>query len=251
MPQCNLACGTCAPCAKGTLSELPGSTNKNDCVCKLLNYKQFEGSKGCDYCDLGYFEKADKCETCPKGAKCATKPLTDVVLITATTLSFEGGADAFGATAKAAFASAIVGAMAAGPTGLKVTVAVTDVNVVEGSRRLTERVADAASVLVAYGTYGSALEVMSRNFGLTTETVSAYIGDGLKNLAGFSSTDSTDSTDPQTRRALAASPIKVEYTITVPVEANAGTGVDKAAIAVRKSFNLEPSTHPCLDNLTI
>ena len=111
---CNLACGACAECSAGTSSAVVGSTNKNDCVCSLAKFKSFKGSTGCDYCEADFFVEDGECAACPPGAKCATAPMEDVVLTTATTLGFEGGSAAFDKAAETAFESAIVEAMAAG-----------------------------------------------------------------------------------------------------------------------------------------
>lgn len=143
------------------------------------------------------------------------KPEKDVVINTATTLGFEGGADAFDTDAKAKFASAIEETLAAGDNGIKATVKVTAVT--DASRRLGERAVNSASVA-----YNDALELFMskiKTLGLTKYINVEVDLDGLDTLAGPADQDAD-----HTRRSLAVTQLKVSYTITITVKDNAAIG---------------------------
>ena len=229
---CPVNCGECTTCPEGTASSILGVTSltaspPSQCACNIPYFLSFEGSKSCDYCDLGYYDSGGECSPCPDGATCTTKPEKDVVINTATTLGFEGGADAFDTDAKAKFASAIEETLAAGDNGIKATVKVTAVT--DASRRLGERAVNSASVA-----YDGAVEVFSKlkTLGLTIKTLdltkymTKYIKqnieidlDGLNTLAGPADQDAD-----HTRRSLAVTQLKVSYTITISVKDNAAIG---------------------------
>ena len=219
---CPVNCGECTTCPEGTASSILGVTSltaspPSQCACNRPYFKSFEGSKSCDYCDLGYYDNGGECSPCPDGATCTTKPEKDVVINTATTLGFEGGADAFDTDAKAKFASAIEETLAAGDNGIKATVKVTAVT--DASRRLGERAVNSASVA-----YDDALELFMSK--IKTLGLTKYIKqnieidfDGLNTLAGPADQDAD-----HTRRSLAVTQLKVSYTITITVKDNAAIG---------------------------
>ena len=222
---CPVNCGECTTCPEGTASSILGVTSltaspPSQCACNRPYFKSFEGSKSCDYCDLGYYDSGGECSPCPDGATCTTMPEKDVVINTATTLGFEGGADAFDTDAKAKFAAAIEETLAAGDNGIKATVKVTAVT--DASRRLGERAVNSASVA-----YDGALEVeliMSTMSKIKTLGLTKYINleidlDGLNTLAGPADQDAD-----HTRRSLAVTQLKVSYTITISVKDNAAIG---------------------------
>ena len=223
---CPVNCGECTTCPEGTASSILGVTSLTasspSCACNRPYFKSFEGSKSCDYCDLGYYDSGGECSPCPDGATCTTMPEKDVVINTATTLGFEGGADAFDTDAKAKFASAIEETLAAGDNGIKATVKVTAVT--DASRRLGERAVNSASMA-----YDGALEVeliMSTMSKIKTLGLAKYINlvlevdlDGLNTLAGPADQDAD-----HTRRSLAVTQLKVSYTITISVKENAAIG---------------------------
>ena len=128
--------------------------------------------------------------------------------------------------------------MAAGSNGVTATVAVT--SVADTSRRLGERDANVASVA-----YDGMLELASKTLGLTTEAVKKVVNidfDGLKALTAHSNEDVVD----HTRRSLAVTQVKIDYTITVAVNDNTAIG-DVDAIKVRTTFHqdhMSVAPHP-------
>jgi len=226
MTACPVNCGECTTCPEGTASSILGVTSltaspPSQCACNRPYFKSFEGSKSCDYCDLGYYDSGGECSPCPDGATCTTMPEKDVVINTATTLGFEGGADAFDTDAKAKFASAIEETLAAGDNGIKATVKVTAVT--DASRRLGERAVNSASVV-----YDGALEVELCMSKVKTLGLTKYINQGRKVEIDFDGLNTlaepADQDADHTRRSLAVTQLKVSYTITISVKDNAAIG---------------------------
>jgi hypothetical protein len=142
------------------------------------------------------------------------QPAKSVVMSTATTLNLEGGVGALDTDAeKAAFGAGIVAAMAAGPNGLVVTVEVLRVTAA-ASRRLAER--SLSSVVSTDGIVQVTIKA-----GLSVDAVKAMLG-----LNSFSTPElSTDIAPPDSNhRALAASSVVVDYTVTVPEKENSAVG---------------------------
>ena len=217
---CPVNCGECTTCPEGTASSILGVTSltaspPSQCACNRPYFKSFEGSKSCDYCDLGYYDSGGECSPCPDGATCTTMPEKDVVINTATTLGFEGGADAFDTDAKAKFASAIEETLAAGDNGIKATVKVTAVT--DASRRLGERAVNSASVEVEL--FMSKVKTLGLTKYINQGRKVEIDFDGLNTLAG-----PADQDDDHTRRSLVVTQLKVSYTITISVKDNAAIG---------------------------
>ena len=138
-------------------------------------------------------------------------------MTTATTLNLEGGVDALDTDAeKAAFGAGIVAAMAAGPNGLTVTVEVFRVTAAT-SRRLDER---SLSSVVSVSVDG--IGQLAIKAGLSVDAVKAMLGLNTFSTAELS-TDVAVVPDSN-HRALAASSVVVDYTITVPEKENSAVG---------------------------
>ena len=171
------------------------------------------------------------CKECPPGVSCYANLETDVVIATATTLGFDGGAAEMDKDSnREAFSSAIVEAMAAGPSGLTVQVTITSIT--DTARRLGERVGSRHAVGVAFD---GALRAMGEALGITSTTDAINEGglvtEFIENI--FNNFDDPSGGSPDLdRRALAVTQVKVEYTILVPVDENTAVG-DVNAIKVR------------------
>jgi len=157
-------------------------------------------------------------------------------MTTATTLNLEGGVDALNTDAeKAAFGAGIVAAMAAGPNGLVVTVEVLRVTAA-ASRRLADRNASPfasadgiAQVAVEAGLSVDAVKAMTLDAIKqikVPDAVKAMVVKAMLGLNSFSTPElPTDIAPPDSNhRALAASSVVVDYTVTVPEKDNSAVG---------------------------